>query len=73
MEESKVKEIYEYLRDETPEKSNTGSIGLKNIQQRLTALYGSEYRLVIDSVIGNGTTIKVPVPFGGMYDDNNSC
>jgi two-component system sensor histidine kinase YesM len=41
---------------------NSGSIGLKNIQRRLSVFYGPEWRLRIVSVPGKGTTVSVPVP-----------
>lgn len=60
--EEKQKELMDYLADDTYERDSTGSIGLKNIQQRLTVFCGKEYRLVIESKEGEGTLIKIPVP-----------
>ena len=51
-----------YLADDTYERDSTGSIGLKNIQQRLTVFCGKDYRLVIESKEGEGTLIIIPVP-----------
>lgn len=58
----KLDEIMAYLEDEKYERDSTGSIGVKNIQQRLRVFYGPDYKLVIQSECGKGTTIKVPVP-----------
>lgn len=58
----KQEELMTYLADDTYERDSTGSIGLKNIQQRLTVFCGKEYRLVIESKEGEGTLIKIPVP-----------
>lgn len=41
---------------------NLYCIGLKNIHQRLTLLFGIEYGLQIDSVFGEGTTIVIKIP-----------
>ena len=65
MSQSKVDEILSYLADEKYERDSTGSIGIKNIQQRLTLFYGADYRLEIQSELGKGTLIKVPVPIEG--------
>ena len=58
----KQKELAEYLADDTYERDSQGSIGLKNIQQRLSMFCGKDYRLVVESNEGEGTLIKIPVP-----------
>lgn len=63
MSQEQVHQIKDYLADSTYERDSKGSIGLKNIQQRLTVFYGDEFRVEIDSKLGEGTTISVPVPF----------
>lgn len=45
--------------------SSTTSIGLSNVNQRLQALYGSDYCLMIDSQPGEGTRVVVRVPQKG--------
>lgn len=72
MPEEKVQEIYNYLKDDIPEKEKTGSIGFKNIQQRLSILYGQNYRLQIISKQNEGTLIRIPIPLGEFENDNNS-
>lgn len=62
MSEEQVENIKNYLADSAYERDSKGSIGLKNIQQRLTVFYGSDYRIEINSKPGTGTTISVPVP-----------
>ena len=59
-----------YLADDTYERDSTGSIGLKNIQQRLTVFCGKDYRLVIESKEGEGTLIleNEEKPFEGGLD-----
>jgi two-component system sensor histidine kinase YesM len=61
----KLEQIHKYLEDDTYERDSNGSIGLKNIQQRLTAFYGKDFRMKIDSREGEGTLIKIPVPRNG--------
>ena len=58
----KQDELAAYLANDSYERDSTGSIGLKNIQQRLSMFCGKEYRLKIESVEGEGTLIKIPVP-----------
>ncbi|MCR4733474.1 MAG: histidine kinase [Treponema sp.] len=58
----KLEQLNAYLEDDSFERDSTGSIGLKNIQQRLTTFYGKDYRLKILSKEGDGTLIKIPVP-----------
>ena len=58
----KQEEIAAYLADDDYERDKTGSIGIKNIQQRLSMFCGKDFRLVIESLEGQGTLIKIPVP-----------
>lgn len=60
--QEKKEELADYLADDSYERDSTGSIGLKNIQQRLSAFCGKDYRLVVISNEGEGTLIKIPVP-----------
>ncbi len=60
----KIAEIQNYLDDKIPEKkSSGGSIGLKNIQMRLTMIYGKDCRLQIISKENSGTLVRIPIPF----------
>jgi two-component system, sensor histidine kinase YesM len=61
MSEEKLAEIRKYLADDTYERITKGNIGIKNIQQRLTMFFGKDYRLEIESEIGKGTLVRVPV------------
>lgn len=61
MSEAKLEEIRSYLLDEKYERDSTGSIGVKNIQQRLSLFYGPEFKLEITSELGKGTTVRVPL------------
>ena len=63
--ESKLQEIRSYLADEKYERDSMGSIGIKNIQQRLFLFYGKDYVLEINSELGKGTLIRVPLPIEG--------
>ena len=42
---------------------NFSGIGIANVQQRIQALYGKDYGLVILSRQGSGTTVTVHLPF----------
>ncbi len=51
--------------------STTGAgVGLNNVNERLKYLYGSDSRLRIDSVNGQGTTVRIQIPAttGRSYD-----
>lgn len=60
--EEKLEQLEAYLADDSFERDSSGSIGLKNIQQRLSAFYGKSFRMKIESKKGEGTLIKIPVP-----------
>ena len=47
------------------ERDSTGSIGIKNIQQRLSLFYGPEFKLDIQSELGKGTIVRVPLLLEG--------
>ncbi len=66
----KLAEIQDYLSLDAYEKDNTGSIGLKNIQQRLVILYGKNFRIQIESKEGQGTCIKIPIKREIERDDS---
>lgn len=38
------------------------SIGLRNVDGRLQALYGEDYRLTIESDVGRGTCVQIKIP-----------
>lgn len=44
---------------------NGAGIALRNVNMRLTALYGAEHALTIESTPGKGTTVSFAVPLGG--------
>ena len=48
-----------------PEQKVNGSIGLRNVDGRLRALYGEEYRLVVESQVGRGTRVQIRIPVEG--------
>lgn len=58
----KEKHLLAYLADDSYERDSKGSIGLKNIQQRLTSFYGKDFRLKIESKEGQGCIVKIPIP-----------
>ncbi|MFC5700134.1 sensor histidine kinase [Cohnella faecalis] len=42
--------------------NGSGGYGIKNVNERLTMLFGEEYRLRIASKIGKGTTVTIRLP-----------
>ena len=67
----KQEELAAYLADDSYERDSTGSIGLKNIQQRLSMFCGKDYRLVVESNEGEGTLIRIPVPRQFLKDEGD--
>lgn len=45
-----------------PAGAKDSSIGLRNVDGRLRALYGEDYALAIESTIGHGTRVKIKIP-----------
>lgn len=45
-----------------PEQAPNAAIGLRNIDGRLRAMYGEEYRLVVESEVGCGTSVQIRIP-----------
>lgn len=62
MNSEQLEKIKSYLADSKFEKDSVGSIGLKNIQQRLTMTYGKDFKIKIESEEGKGTLICIPLP-----------
>lgn len=48
----------------SPAGTNNGSIGLRNVDGRLRALYGEDHRLIIESEAGRGTRVEIRIPIG---------
>lgn len=55
-------EIPTILEREPSAKMKLGSVGLKNVHERITLSFGSEYGLVIRSQKGAGTTVDIILP-----------
>lgn len=62
---AKRDEVLSYLADEKYERDSQGSIGIKNIQQRLFMFYGAGYKIQIESKEGEGTLVRIPLPVKG--------
>jgi len=60
--ESRRAELEERILTGIEADSPSGGIGLINIQQRLFAFYGRDYRLVVESTAGQGTRVAIPLP-----------
>lgn len=54
-------ELREHIMKHDP--SDTGSIGLYNISQRIHLFYGTEYCLEIESKEGEGTCVTLELPY----------
>jgi two-component system sensor histidine kinase YesM len=43
-------------------KQSRGGYGIRNVNERLQMLFGSDYALIIDSRLGQGTTVSLRIP-----------
>lgn len=48
-----------------------GKYAMKNVKERLELIYQSDYELVVESKEGQGTTVKVSVPYGARETCTN--
>lgn len=66
-------ETLQKLKDRIYQKNlNTASsIGLRNINMRLTLMYGADYGLEVDSKTGDGTTITLTLPLSKIIDKDD--
>lgn len=62
MKEEELKSLRESI--EQKDISRSKSIGLYNINQRIKLSYGQQYGIKITSVHGQGTTVRLLIPFG---------
>jgi hypothetical protein len=51
-----------------PADEKDSSIGLRNVDGRLRALYGEDYGLVLESKVGQGTRVKIKIPVERVSD-----
>ena len=65
----------EEMRTHLKTKHQGDSLGLYNVHQRLSALYGENYGVSIESELGKGTSVTITVPTGHdeRKDNDNSC
>ena len=57
----KVNEINKSMKESVIKESN--HLGLSNVNQRIRLLFGEMYGISISSVIGEGTTVVIKVPY----------
>lgn len=69
MSEETLKELRENL-DKEYYQSNSKSIGVYNVHQRLRLYYGSEFGISIESIEGAGTTVTISIPDNRAGEQN---
>ena len=59
-----TREQLEHLQEEVPdlEKEGHTGIGIRNVDRRIRLHYGEQYRIRIESQVGNGTVISLRIP-----------
>lgn len=60
IEPARLQQIQKELRQSSIQEH--GSLGLKNVHDRLRILYGDHYGIALESVLGTGTTVTIRVP-----------
>lgn len=70
IEPEKLKEIRQLLKEKAYFKKNR--IGLNNVNKRIKLVCGEKYGLAIDSVLGEGTTVKILFPKITDEEENNN-
>ena len=55
-------ETLEKLRRQIESPEESTSIGISNIVQRLRLFYGTDYKITVDSIPGEGTTTRISIP-----------
>ncbi|BFH71341.1 hypothetical protein J27TS7_33080 [Paenibacillus dendritiformis] len=60
IEPAQLQQIQKELRQSSIQEH--GSLGLKNVHDRLRILYGDHYGIALESVLGTGTTVTIRVP-----------
>lgn len=65
MDKDKLEQLIGKLQGTTaaPQESGNGGIGIKNVHDRITALYGPEYGVRINSTPNIGTSIRLHLPY----------
>ena len=66
--DAKIEEIHKTL----VEGNERGSVGMKNVYQRLKLFYGDEAKVVIESELDESTTISLVIPKNRLMIENNS-
>ena len=72
IEEHTLQDMYEKLNQQIAQ-DEFKSIGLQNVQARLKLLFGDEYGLMIKSIVGVGTAVKVIIPILTKKDVQDGC
>jgi two-component system sensor histidine kinase YesM len=63
MDEDKLELLRARLQGATLQESGNGGIGIKNVHDRITALYGPDYGVHINSTPNIGTSIRLHLPY----------
>lgn len=62
--------IHRILVDEGEQQHGSGlnNIGVKNVNERLKLLYGESYGIIVDSTVGQGTTMTIRIPLDTLKE-----
>lgn len=61
--EVRLKELREKLKINYTEAETSNSIGLRNVDERISLFYGKEYGINVNSVEGEGTLVTITLPY----------
>lgn len=71
MSSEKLAEVMTSIQTKTMEE-RSGSIGLFNIYQRISLLYGSPYKMSLESTLNEGTTVTITLPTHSVNTNTDS-
>lgn len=63
IEREKIQAIFQMEKPKTTHGQTTG-LGIINVHKRIQHYFGQEYGLQINSVLGEGTTVRISLPYG---------
>ncbi|MBD0381478.1 cache domain-containing sensor histidine kinase [Paenibacillus sedimenti] len=63
MEASKLERVRDKLKGQTASEPGSEGIGVKNVHDRISALYGTEYGIELNSTLKIGTSVRMILPY----------
>ncbi|MNN53000.1 Sensor histidine kinase YpdA [compost metagenome] len=68
----RLERLREKLKGQGPAEQGGGGIGVKNVHDRITALYGPEFGIRINSTPNIGTSVRMILPYQKEAADSDN-